>query len=110
MLAIYNKNKGITSTNQKSKFILPGQHEISVLEHVDQPTRRGDDNLAAQPQLEALLLTRQTADNRPGANPQRLAKLVGLLLDLLGQLTGGRHDNGVGALVRHADDVPVGQA
>jgi hypothetical protein len=68
----------------------PGEDEISVLQHINETTRRGDDNLAAQSQFEALLLAGEAADDGHGANTKRLAKLVGLLLDLLGQLPGGR--------------------
>ncbi len=68
---------------------LPGKDEISVLQDVDQSTRGGDDDLAAEPELEALLLAREAADDGHGADAQRFAELVRLLLDLLGQLSSG---------------------
>ena len=55
---------------------------LPILEDIDQSSRRGDDDLTAEPELEALLLPGQTTDHSHGPDAQRLAELVGLLLDL----------------------------
>lgn len=62
------------------------------------PERVAD--LAAEAQSEALLLSGEPSDDGHGAYLEHLGELDGLLLDLLGQLAGGRHDDGVRALVR----------
>ena len=71
---------------------------VPVLEDVDESTGRGDDDLAAHPELEALLLPREAADHGHRAHAERAAELDRLLLDLLRQLAGRRHDDGVRAL------------
>lgn len=50
-------------------------------------------------QLEALLLSGNASNDGHHSDTQALAKLVGLLLDLLSQLTSGGQDDGVGTLV-----------
>ena len=71
-----------------------------VFQDVDEPTRGGYDNLATHPQLEPLVFPGETSDHRHRPDAQRLAKLVGLLFNLLRQLTGRGHDDGIGSLVR----------
>ena len=60
-------------------------------------------HLAAHPQAEALVLPGDSSNHGHRADAQRLPELDGLLLDLLGQLSGGSQDDGVGALVRLLD-------
>lgn len=60
-------------------------------------------HLAAHPQAEALVLAGDSSNHSHRADAQRLPKLDGLLLNLLGQLSGGSQDDGVGALVRLLD-------
>lgn len=50
-------------------------------------------------QLEALLLSGNASNDGHHSDTQALAKLVGLLLDLLSQLTSGGQDDGIGTLV-----------
>lgn len=57
-------------------------------------------DLAAHPEAEALVLPGDTSNDGHGADPQRFTKLKGLLLDLLGQLTGGGQDHCIRTLVR----------
>ncbi len=75
------------------------QHEISVLQHVDESPGRRDDDLAALAQLEALILAGDAADDGNGADPERPPELARLLLDLLSQLARRRQDDGVRSLV-----------
>ena len=65
----------------------PGEDEVPVLEHVYEPARGGDHDLAAQPQLEALLLAGQSSDHRHRPDAEWLAELVSLLFNLLSQLS-----------------------
>ena len=51
-------------------------------QHVNEAPRRCDDDLAPHPELEPLLLPGEAADDAHGADAQRGAELVGLLLDL----------------------------
>lgn len=57
-------------------------------------------DLTAHPEAEALVLSRDTTDHSHRADAQGFAKLDGLLFDLLGQLTSGRQNHSVRALVR----------
>ena len=56
--------------------------QAPVLQHVNEAPRRRDDDLAPHPELEPLLLPGEAADDAHGADAQRGAELVGLLLDL----------------------------
>lgn len=56
-------------------------------------------NFATKAYLEALLLPGQPTDHGHGPDPEGFAELHRLLLDLLGQLTGRRHDHRIRALV-----------
>lgn len=57
-------------------------------------------HLTTHAQPEALVLTWDATNNSHCADAQGFSKLDGLFLDLLGQLTGGGQDDGIGALIR----------
>merc|ERR550519_881100 len=82
------------------------EHKIAVLQHINETTGGSDDNFTTQPQFEALLLPGQTSNDSHRPDAERTSKFDSFLLNLLGQFTSGRHDDGVGALVSllHAGD------
>src|SRR5690606_28786107 len=69
------------------------EHEIAILEHVDETTGRADHNLAAHAQLKTLFLPTQATNHGHRLYTQRLAELHRLLFDLLRELTSRRQDD-----------------
>mmetsp|Transcript_15597 Transcript_15597/g.33806 ORF Transcript_15597/g.33806 Transcript_15597/m.33806 type:complete len:484 (+) Transcript_15597:610-2061(+) len=74
------------------------EHGVAALEAIQQAPGGRDDNLAPAAQLEALLLDALPAHHAHHPVVHVVRELDRLLLDLLSQLTGGGHDEGVGPL------------
>ena len=75
------------------------EHQVPVLEDVDQTAGRCDHDLATESQLEALLFSRDTTDDRHCSNLELLRELQRFLFDLLSELTSGRQNDRVRSLV-----------
>jgi hypothetical protein len=75
------------------------QHQVAILQHINETTRSGDDNLTTQTELETLLFTRQTTDDDDSSDAERRSELLRFLLDLLCQLTRWSENDCVWTLV-----------
>ena len=85
------------------------EHQIVVINAVHHSARRSDDDLHSFAQSEALVLDGLPAHHGHCAEVGELGQLDALLLDLLGQLSGGGHYHRQRSLVHATFDVKLTQ-
>ena len=76
----------------------PPEHQVPVLQDVDETTRGCNHNLASLSQAKSLVLARNSSNHGNGVDVQRLAELQAFGFDLLRQLARGGENHGVRTL------------